>query len=205
MKIRCSFLFLGVFCTSLANRVSNTWRNSEFLICNYEWLIIFYREGGLLSKLQHFKASNILWIKKATSVAVPLTMTKLEPNRNERKTEKPKIHGYNKLFPKHLPLQPLGNFGQVAACWSSSANRGIISLFATETRHSPIWSRSWTRLVFKEIECHTLFTRLSKRTGIKILILTEHARAALDQFHDLRNLGGSLSLSFHYYKHTASL
>jgi hypothetical protein len=137
MKIRCSFLFLGVFCTSLANRVSNTRRNSEFLICNYEWLIIFYREGGLLSKLQHFKASNILWIKKATSVAVPSTMTNLEPNRNEQKTEKPKIHGYNKLFPEHLPLQPLGNFGQVAACRSSSANREIISSMPFCNRNSP--------------------------------------------------------------------
>jgi hypothetical protein len=46
----------------------------------------------------------------------------MSKKESEKKSEKPRFYGQNKLLLEHLALQPLGSFSHMAACRSSSEN-----------------------------------------------------------------------------------
>jgi hypothetical protein len=58
-------------------------------------------------------------------------------NHEQKKSEKPRFYGQNKLFFEHPALQPLGSFSHMAACRSSLENIGKMSLIPVFNKISP--------------------------------------------------------------------
>jgi hypothetical protein len=61
----------------------------------------------------------------------------MQNHEQNKKSEKPRFYGQNKLFFEHPTLQPLGNFSHMAACRSSLENTGKRSLLPVFNKNSP--------------------------------------------------------------------
>jgi hypothetical protein len=58
-------------------------------------------------------------------------------NNEQKKSEKKRFYGQNKLFFEHPAFQPLGSFSHMATYRSSSENTGKMSLIALFNKNSP--------------------------------------------------------------------
>jgi hypothetical protein len=58
-------------------------------------------------------------------------------NHEQKKSEKPRFYGQNKLLLEHHALQPVGSFSHMVACRSSSENTRKMSLILVFNKTSP--------------------------------------------------------------------
>jgi hypothetical protein len=115
----------------------------------------------------------------------------MSKKESEKKSEKPRFYGQNKLLLEHLALQPLGSFSHMAACRSSSENTRKMSLTIFNKTSPQAHTESELDLLGVHGKLVKYVVHLSKRKNWKkLFFFTQAAQTAIDQFLVSRNFRG---------------
>jgi hypothetical protein len=157
-------------------------------------LKFLFVDKGLDSKLQHYGPCKISWKKSKTSHIDHYGHIEgdIMQNHEQKKSEKPRFYGQNKLLLEHHALQPVGSFSHMVACRSSSENTRKMSLILVFNKTSP---QAHTESELDVLGVHGKLVKyvvhLSKRKNWKkIIFLHTSCPTAIDQFLVSRNFRG---------------